>query len=755
MILENKESSVVAIGDIQENEVGIDAKNLSHIITILSSNLYSNPEESFLRETISNAWDSHIEAGSSEPIVLSILRNVNNNNLCTISIRDFGTGISPDRFKEIYLNIGSSTKRNSNSYIGAFGIGRFSALSCSNVVHITSYYEGYAYSYIMMKNNDKINIDLVNTEVTTEHNGVDVKITNVPISKYLDALPKLHYMPNLYLNTNFKYSFNDRKILKYENFYAGAFYNKTNCHVLLGNVVYELDLFKFSEYCGSSSYHRDIFKHIEPRFEIGELDVTPNRESLMYTDRTLDAVREKLKKVVAELKAICKDQNYFDFDDFSDYYREVNQTDRYITIGDNKIFIKGTFLHDLTLYTYKGKNPLKDDEEIKDFAWRIYNTSFTKYIYTFDGRNFSGKSKWSQSFIRILYDSPSYDSRRRYNFLLLPSMDGTRSLYFKDWIRSHFRGAVPLMICYEFFNDIIELKRFLEAESLYVRKKGSTDIDWRKTLWVMNQVIKSFRKRAIIKDIVNSAEYIEYKKERSKDARINRVDFGKSITFYITRQGCTRMESFKDIPGLVHYIDTKYKKCTKLYACRDDYRLGILYDVYSENEHIVVISVAKTNLKYLKMLPLNYYNIDSFLTTENKKYMRYLSIQSFLNNTASFRVELKDSLWEDIVRLSAYLPAKEREAIKQFDSLKYCAYENREAVKTALSLLDEKCLDNSFYDLLSPIKKYMNIIGKMQTIEAVTHSIGALYAYFGVKNKLFRMSFKEYKRIKSCLKVEV
>ncbi|MDO5305793.1 MAG: hypothetical protein Q4E87_09500, partial [bacterium] len=134
-----------------------------------------------------------------------------------------------------------------------------------------------------------------------------------------------------------------------------------------------------------------------------------------------------------------------------------------------------------------------------------------------------------------------------------------------------------MMICYEFFNDIVELKRFLEAESLYVRKKGSTDIDWRKTLWVMNQVIKSFRKRAIIKDIVNSAEYIEYKKERSKDARINRVDFGKSITFYITRQGCTRMESFKDIPGLVHYIDTKYKKCTKLYACRDDYRLGMLH----------------------------------------------------------------------------------------------------------------------------------------------------------------------------------
>ena len=279
------------------------------------------------------------------------------------------------------------------------------------------------------------------------------------------------------------------------------------------------------------------------------------------------------------------------------------------------------------------------------------------------------------------------------------------------------------------------------------------DIDWKRTLWVINQVIKSFKKRTIIKDVINSAEYIEYKKERSKEARINRVDFGKSITFYITKQGYTRMESFKDITGLLSYIDTRYKKCTKLYACRDDYRLNMLHDIYSDNEHIVVISVAKTNLKYLKMLPLNYYDIDSFLTTENKKYMRYLSIQSFLNNIASFKAELKNNLWEDIIRLSIYLPAKERRAIRQFDSLKQCAYENRNAVNTALSLLDKRYLDNSFYNLLLPIKKYKSIVEKMQTIKDVTYSVNALYAYFGVKNKLFRMDFKEYKKIKSYLKV--
>ena len=61
----------------------------------------------------------------------------------------------------------------------------------------------------------------------------------------------------------------------------------------------------------------------------------------------------------------------------------------------------------------------------------------------------------------------------------------------------------------------------------------------------------------------------------------------------------------------------------------------------------------------------------------------------------------------------------------------------------------------SFIVLLFSIKKYISIIEKMKSIKDITYSINALYAYFGVKNKLFRMNFKEYKKIKSHLKIEV
>lgn len=121
MIISQEQSQATVIGEIQNNRVGIDVNNINFITSLLTSNLYSLPIESFLRETIANAWDSQVEANNTNTPILVRITKIEDTDDVTISIRDYGTGLSPQRFNEIYKNIGSSTKRDSNNYIGALG----------------------------------------------------------------------------------------------------------------------------------------------------------------------------------------------------------------------------------------------------------------------------------------------------------------------------------------------------------------------------------------------------------------------------------------------------------------------------------------------------------------------------------------------------------------------------------------------------------------------------------------------------------
>lgn len=314
------------IGEIKENKVGIDRQNIDFIATLLTSNLYSNPFESFLRETISNAYDSHVEAKTDQPIILMISgKNTYNYRYgkepYDVSIRDYGVGISPERFQKIYTNIGSSTKRESNAYIGGWGIGRFAALSCSDNVQINSYYNGVKYSYIMYKNGTGINIDKISETPGEYKQGVEICINNIEldIDTLRAAISKLVFFDNLVIHSNgiqnsrlnnYISGFNERKINKFTNLASSDYdYIDNGVYAKVGNVLYEINKNVLSHKLFDRCYN-----FIAVECPIGSVNVTPNREQLQYTDKTINKLKEALDKASAELTQIAMKKAMQNFD---------------------------------------------------------------------------------------------------------------------------------------------------------------------------------------------------------------------------------------------------------------------------------------------------------------------------------------------------------------------------------------------------------------------------------------------------------
>ena len=330
MIIDTSQGDIEVIGDIKEFKTSIDPKNLEFITTLLSSNLYSDPEQSFIREIVSNAWDSHVEAGNTDTPVIIRFKTQNYNK--SITVRDYGTGLSPERFAEVYCNIGSSTKRDSNDFIGGFGIGKYSSLACSNTVYITSYYNGIAYYYVMVKSGNSITTNLLSEQPTTERNGVEVTIRNISsFEAYKKALDYIVFFPNVYID-GIDHYLNSAKLkrLTHMAIVSRPIYHK----LLLGNVLYP---------CNRSLLPSDVHDFLRDinstgiviKFEIGELGITPNRENIIYTSDTIDKISSRVREAKKELLGLIKKHLCKDYQDLEEYHKVLKKTLYYDPVEDS------------------------------------------------------------------------------------------------------------------------------------------------------------------------------------------------------------------------------------------------------------------------------------------------------------------------------------------------------------------------------------------------------------------------------------
>lgn len=682
MIINADKGNIKVLGDIREFKTSIDPKNLEFITTLLSSNLYSDPEQSFIREIVSNAWDSHVEAGTTDiPVIIRFKYNTNN---WEVTIRDFGTGLSPERFQEVYCNIGSSTKRESNEFIGGFGIGKYSSLACTNTVYITSYYEGTAFLYVMVKSGNTITTNLVMKKPTEEKNGVEVTIKNISnIEPYRKALRYIVFFPNVYVD-GIDNKINNTKLKRFNNFAVAS--EPIDTKILLGNVLYPCNDKLLS--IESKDFLRNIeYSGIVIKFNVGEISITPNRESIIYSSDTISKIEDRIRAAEAELNTMINNKFNKDYDNLYEYYKAISNKICYNPLDDSYYYIKGCYYKEngycsivnSSTLTFKGSTVLRDckdflsiffNMELPNFKGLFYNDRFyqSKVPYNVQDRT---KIKNTQIILienhRLTAVAKSWLQENYYDYTVITSFDKTQFINYIEFNIRNLKTSPYKDILIDYMYDYImskvkvinldtnakflaykdELKSnkipvvkikdfilYIYKNSEYREKKHFKDIN------CCIKYIKSLKKGVILADMKESDSWYEIAKARGFvfiRARKEIVDafYELKPTFLVNKDWVlkedpiiiklhTIIESFKDVGMPTSYSSFEMLNTIPLPLNSKFRDIISFYYKYTGN-----ITYVKAAYKCTK--------IDSYVKTICEKFKNHIEIY----NNLSKEVELK------------------------------------------------------------------------------------------------------------------
>ena len=168
----------------QEVRFKSNEKTNNKILSLVVDKLYEEPIKASFREILSNAIDECVVANRNQQKetkedVVVILES--NNDKISITVKDYGRGISPDSINELYQSLFESTKEEEEDLIGSYGIGRLSPLSYSSSYNFKTVHDDTVYEYSLFKTDNGISLSLDDSyPKTTEMTGTEVYLPKVP-----------------------------------------------------------------------------------------------------------------------------------------------------------------------------------------------------------------------------------------------------------------------------------------------------------------------------------------------------------------------------------------------------------------------------------------------------------------------------------------------------------------------------------------------------------------------------------------------
>lgn len=296
---------------------------------ILSNALYQHKVKAVVREISCNAYDAHIDAGTTAtPFTVSLPSKEDPH----FRVRDFGIGLAEDKFVEVYTTYFGSSKSDSNDHTGGLGLGSKTPFIMSKTFTVHSYYGGKEYMWHSYVNdNGEPDVVLLSTKDTTEPNGL---LVIVPIGqtqseteqnalfrefqseaqtiyKWFDVLPTVtcNNKPiTIKRELDSKGRYGKLKLTGMEDtsVYFEADHTKGNqsdtIYIKMGNVIYPYklsDVKSLDRFGGAVGHAERIVKYITQTGRLnyhsfplvievgmGDVDIAPSREALSLSNTT-------------------------------------------------------------------------------------------------------------------------------------------------------------------------------------------------------------------------------------------------------------------------------------------------------------------------------------------------------------------------------------------------------------------------------------------------------------------------------------
>ena len=324
IITKEKSNRVVSSHDFDSVNCTIDAEDMRYVASLLRNN-YSNPTLAVVREITANALDANSEANANRKIEITIPSSLNPH----FAVRDFGGGLSKEDVFGLYSKYGKSTKRESNNYIGAFGIGKFAPLSYGQNFTCVSYHGGVKTSYnIFVNDDDDTKIVELHSEPSSEPTGlsVEVAVADDDVDNFRKVVKDFFRFFSAEEMPKFIGVADDEEFLEPYNIIMEGddsswfiiednsdywHRNHHGSHAVMGRVHYPINSssIDFSSLEGNEERHLTQLvqqNNLYIRFPIGSLKLHHSRESLEYNKSTQKVLIDTLISLKEDIEEIAK-----------------------------------------------------------------------------------------------------------------------------------------------------------------------------------------------------------------------------------------------------------------------------------------------------------------------------------------------------------------------------------------------------------------------------------------------------------------